>query len=365
MPASRILAILLITLTTAFASAQTTTDLAPYLLRLEHSDAYASSCVLLQKSGAYHLELEDVENTKVFEGSLKPDELQQLLTKLTTFLDAVSQERIEEPLIVHHELLKLDIVRNNRWAEVRFLSAESQQPYRQSLEPLIHWLNDLHKLPHKELTENAGKNNCLVPTKIVLKRRSDESPVVAGAPKVPAAPPPATPSQRPPVGQPARPQSPTAILRVLQMSMKSDVAEQRCALVVTNGAYRTELRLQKKGNNRVETKIDGGQLTPQELTELQQILDARALAEIHHRKTSSLVLPMSGEMLEVEINRPAEPQDIVLSSTFNRRDIPFFYSGDGDIASALPLLKFLAEHVQNNGLGGLDPELRNDCTEAP
>lgn len=363
-PTSPILAVLLAALPTALASAQTASEVAPYLFRLQHGNAYFSTCVLLQKSGAYHLELEDVENTRVFEGSLTPEEVQQLVTRLKPFLDAVSQGRIEEPLIAHHELLQLDIARNGHWSEARFLSAESQAPYRQSLQPILRWLNDLHKQPHKELTEYAGKNNCLVPRKIVLKKRSDEPPVAEVAPN-PAASSPALPAPLPQTTQPAKPESPEAILRMSQMSMKSGMAEQRCALVLANGAYRAEKRVQKTNSSRVETKIDGGLLTPPELAELQQILGDSALAEIRHRKTSQLVLPMSGEMLELEVNRPSGPQDIVLSSTFNHRDIPFFYSGDGDIAQAQPLLKFLAEHVQNNGLGGLDPNLRNDCTDAP
>ena len=360
MALSRLLAATFVILTAAFAGAQTASDLAPYLLRLEHGNAYSSSCVLLKKSGAYHLELEDVDNTRVFEGSLKPDELQQLQNRLRVFLNAVSQRRIEKPIIAHHELLKLDSHRNGRWSEVRFLSVESREPYRQSLQPIIRWLNDLHKRPHKELTEDAGKNNCLVPTKIVLKKRSDEGTVVVADPN-----PLTSPSPAPPTEQTAKPEPLAAVLRVLQMSMKSGVAEQRCTLVVENGAYRTERRRQKTNSNRVETKIDGGMLTDSELAELQQILDAPALADVRHRKTSRLVLPMSGEMLELEIGRSSGTQEIVLSSTFNRRGIPFFYSGDGDIARAQPLLKFLAEHVQNDGLGGLDPQLRNECTEAP
>jgi hypothetical protein len=45
--------------------------------------------------------------------------------------------------------------------------------------------------------------------------------------------------------------------------------------------------------------------------------------------------------------------------------VPFFYSGDGDIQSAQPLLKFLAEHIWMNNSGGLDPNLRNGCQDAP
>lgn len=74
---------------------------------------------------------------------------------------------------------------------------------------------------------------------------------------------------------------------------------------------------------------------------------------------------MSGEMMNLQIYRASTVQDVVLSSTFNRRDIPFFYSGDGDISSAQPLLKFMTEHVWTAESGRLDPGLRNDCQSAP
>jgi hypothetical protein len=95
------------------------------------------------------------------------------------------------------------------------------------------------------------------------------------------------------------------------------------------------------------------------------VLDDPAIARIHHRKTSRAVIPMSGEMLNLQIYRASTLQDVVLSSTFNRRDVPFFYSGDGDISSAQPLLQFLNEHVWTAGAGRLDPSLRNDCQSAP
>jgi hypothetical protein len=113
------------------------------------------------------------------------------------------------------------------------------------------------------------------------------------------------------------------------------------------------------------TKITGGEITPAEILQLQQAIDGSILAKIRHRETSHLVLPMSGEMLNLQISRPSGIQELVLSSTFARRDVPFFYSGDGDISSAQSLLKFIAEHIWTNGSGRLDPGLRNDCRDAP
>jgi hypothetical protein len=147
--------------------------------------------------------------------------------------------------------------------------------------------------------------------------------------------------------------------------MKSGNARQTCVLITADGTYRAEERAQKVGNKKVTTKITGGEITPDEIVRLHQAIDSSPLVQIRHRKTSRMVLPMSGEMLNLQISRPSGVQELVLSSTFARRDVPFFYSGDGDISSAQALLKFIAEHIWTNGSGGLDPALRNDCQDAP
>jgi hypothetical protein len=342
----------------AFRSACAQAESEPYLLRLEHETMSSDSCVLLQKTGVYHLELTETGDTKVFEGALNPTQLQQVSVDVEGLTEELSQRRIEEPLIVHRELLKLDISNHGRWSEVSFLSTESQEPFRQSLQPLIRWLNDLHKLPHKEVSEDAGKNNCLAPTKIALKKRGDGLQSASGTSNV-GANAPAQPSARAPSRAPA------ALLRLDSLGLKSSTYFQNCVLVLDDGSYRTEDRSQKNGSKKVDTRINGGKLTPIEISQLQEILSTSALAEIRHRETSRLELPVSGEILELKIPRPSGLQDIVLSSTFDRPGIPFFYSGDGSIARAQPLLNFLSEHVTAKTFGSLDPQLRNGCTEAP
>ena len=334
---------------------------APYLLRMEHTSLESRGCVLLRKTGFFHLESDNGESTKVFEGMLDADKLARIQHDLqASQLEALSQEQIEEPLIRRSDYLRLDISRDDHTQELTFRSAESQERYRQLLQPLIRWLNDLHKVPHKELSEDAGKNNCLPPSKIALKKRSDEVPSghasAVGKNSAPAD------SSKP---ADAKPEPVPILLQLGSLSMKAHGARQACVLVVGNGLYRAEQEEQKEGSKRVETKITGGQFTPEELSQLQQLLDASAIAGIHHRKTSHMTLPMSGEMLNLQIYRTSGLQDVVLSSTFNRRDIPFFYSGDGDISRAQPLLNFLTEHVWTAGSGRLDPKLRNDCQSAP
>src|SRR5207248_2668733 len=152
---SSILKLFLFTLAPALACAQV--EPAPYLLRMEHTSFESHDCVLLQKTGFFHLESDNGDSTKVFEGNLSRDRLRQIQSDLQEGgLQALAQEKIEEPLIRKSEFLRLEISRDDHWQELTFRSAESQEPYRRSLQPLIHWLNDLHRSPHKEI----GRASC-------------------------------------------------------------------------------------------------------------------------------------------------------------------------------------------------------------
>ena len=350
-------AFLFFVLLPALAFSQVETS--PYLLRMEHTNFESHQCVLLQKTGFFHLEVDRDGTTRVFEGTLSAKELGGLTNHLQDpQLEVLSQKQIEEPLMRKPEFLALNISRGDKGQQLVFRSAESQQPYWKSLQPILQWLDSLHKQPHKELSEDAGKNNCLAPGKIALKKRTEEAPSATTA----ASGKPAAPMDS---SNPAAPTPETTLLQLGSLSVKSHVAQQSCVLVVANGFYRAEEQQQKEGSKKVETKITGGKLTLQEVSELQELLNDPAIAGIHHRKTSRMTLPMSGEMLNLQIYRPSSVQDVVLSSTFNRRDIPFFYSGDGDISRAQPLLNFVTEHVWTAGSGRLDPSLRNDCQSAP
>ena len=358
MTVCRLLKLIPLLLTAATASGQV--EYSAYLLRLEHTTFESHQCVLLKKDGSFHLETDNRDSTRVFEGSLGAERLGRVQHALEDReLTTLSQNQIEEPLNPKHEFLQIDMSDGRHWRELTFFSAQSQEPYLRSLQPLLHWLNDLHKMPHKEFSEDSGKNNCLPPRKIALKKRGElsahESPEVRPNPAL-------TIPSKPSVTKPDRIPS---LLRVSSLGIKSHVVRETCFLVIANGFYRAEAREQKEGSRAIQTKITGGKFAAEEISQLQQLIGDPAIAKIHHRKTSRMVLPMTGEMLNLQIYRDSGLQDVVLSSTFNRRDIPFFYSGDGDVKNAQPLLKFLAEHIWTNNVGGLDPALRNDCQDAP
>ncbi len=339
----------------------------PYLLRLEHSNFEGHSCALLQTTGAFHLEVDHGDNVKVFEGAIATNDLFEIESDLNSnaFLD-LSQQQIEEPLIrARHDQLQVTIFRGDGWQDLFFRSSDSQHPFKQWLQPLAHWLDNLHKLPHREFSEDEAKNNCLPPRVIALKKRDTDAMRPPVTSKITANLLYAGPAPQPQPSQSITPQSVPALLHVYSFEMKSGSAHESCALVTDNGKYRFEDRTQKAGKP-VITKITAGQITAGELQQLHQLLDDPALAKIkHHEPPGHGDVLMMGNKLDISISRPAGVQHFILSSRFNRPDFPSFYSGDADLSTARPLLKFLSEHVENNTAGPLDPSKRNGCTEAP
>lgn len=346
-----------------FAAAQAPSI--PYLLRLDHSNFEAHSCALLQTTGAFHLEITDGDNVKVFEGAIRPDELAKIEADLNaTALVNLSQPQIQEPLIrTRHDELQVTVFRRQALQDLFFQSSDSQQPFKHWLQPLVHWLDTLPRAPHRELSEDEGENRCLPLGAIALKKRGEAASesvtpkttihVLYGGP---------TPQSQP---QPVASQAVPSLLLLNSFEMKTESAHQSCALVGENGMYRFEDRTQKTGKP-VKTKITAGQIASADLQQLHQILDDPALSTItHHEPPGHGDVPMMEDKLEIFVSRPAGVQHFMLSSRFNRPDFPKFYRGDADITAARPLLNFLSEHLENNPAGILDPTKRNDCSEAP
>src|SRR5712692_3793604 len=101
--------LLLVFFTVSVASCQITPPAYPYLLRLEHSDFEDYSCALLQRTGAFHLEVDRGDEVKVSEGTIEANQLLQIERDLNTnALVTLSQQQIQEPLIrTRHDELQV------------------------------------------------------------------------------------------------------------------------------------------------------------------------------------------------------------------------------------------------------------------
>ena len=361
----RHLIFLIITGICSFAQADSSSY--PYLLRLEHDNSEDRLCVLLQTSGAFHLEMEQGDSTRIFEGTVGTKELEHLERDLDhDALTALSQQQIEEPLMRSRDMLQINVFRTDHWQGLLFQSRESQEPFQQSVQPLIRWLHNLHKLPHQEFSEDAARNNCLPPKTIALKKRagarlagsSQPSPIIASRIV-------ANQSLRPEPPQLSRHESVPVLLHLFSSNKNAEGAHQYCVIIAENGDYRFENRTQKNGSKQVRTDVYRSRITADELQDLQHLLADPTLAEIgHHEPRGNSPVPVMGDMLDISIARANGVQKIILSSGFNRRQMGFFYGGDADLSVARPLLKFLSDHVERNKSGISDPALRNDC-QAP
>ncbi|HEX6802597.1 MAG TPA: hypothetical protein VF133_02875 [Terriglobales bacterium] len=332
--------------TAALGWAQADSPNYPYLLRLAHETDDRYSCVLLQKTGAFHVEVTTGESTKVLEGRLDERRLQVVQQELRDpFLASLEQSQIDEPLIRSQEdRLRVSIVRQDGWQDLNFQSLESRRPFERALKPLLRWMDDLHKVPHRNLTEDSGKNSCQPAKVLALKKRI-----------FPAA----QPSQAP--APSVSPDRASGLLRVYSFSLKSGSAHQQCVLVTESGKYRFEDRAQKAENKPVVTGVFTGELSSTDVQELRKLLDAPALVKLKHREPPGGRVPVMGDILNLTISRPGGDQKLFLSDGFGRQ-VGAFFGGDGPIAVADPLKKFLAQHVESNPAAiTLDPTARNNC----
>jgi len=332
-----------------------------YLVRLDHSNHEGHACTLIQASGDFHLEVDARDTTRVFEGQLNQTQIESLERSLgDSTLEKLSQPKIEEPLISNgRDALEISIFRNDHWQELRFETAESQAPFGKSLAPLLRWLTKLEKLPHRELSEDAGKNNCLPPKKLTLKRRPpalpESPPKTQGLVRAPIAVPSATAPDAAPI---------SILFGMFSFRIAQGRAHQSCMLIADDGQYRFEERVQISSTKPIRTQGSLGRLSAEEISQLRQILDSPNLANIrHHEPAGGLVVRMMGDLVRLSIRRTSGVQEIVLSS--HQHSSGYFYSGDADLGRARDLLEFLSKHVESKGSENLDPSLRNDCKELP
>jgi hypothetical protein len=145
----------------------------PYLLRIQRTTPEGVVCVLLRRDGQFHLETSHGDHTKVFEGLLPSSRLKKVQVMLDSGdLPRLPQTPSNSPgAISASEILQVSIFRMDHWQNLVFVADNLGRPVPRSLDPLLSWLDSLHKQPHRELDEDENKNNCQSPAKIELKRR--------------------------------------------------------------------------------------------------------------------------------------------------------------------------------------------------
>lgn len=255
----------------------------PFLLRLQRREYGSNACVLLRREGEYHLEQEGRRSTAVFEGTLSPAQLakvNQWLNEPT--LQHFSQKDVVVPLISrNNDQIQINILRSDHWQWLEFPDAESRKPLAFSLDPLLQWLKNLPKLPARKLSEDQGKNNCLPPREIELKRRGE-----ADSGKSPAA--------AHPESSPTEPHA-SFLLRFEVDRYGSGTAERECIVVYPDGRYHAEKSSQSGGAN-MATQVYEARLSEGKLGNVRELLEKPDLAGLHEGN-----LPQDAQAAEITV----------------------------------------------------------------
>jgi len=232
-----------------------------YLLRLERMYVEDSVCVLVRSDGQYHLERTDWDKTEVFEGDLSDSELHRLEHWVgENELFDLTQEKIVAPIFTGpKDQLSLGVNRPGYWQNLNFPAPSNWQRYRQSVVPLVQWLDELRKSKHRvKLREEQGRTNCKPPFRPVLSTRSAQKKSETVKPFV---------------------------FFVQTTSFKGKQGEKRCAVVYPDGRYHRETKSQHNGSDEVATAVYEGSVKADSMRELGAILTS---PELRNRREPQL-----------------------------------------------------------------------------
>ncbi len=276
----------------------TETAASVYLLRLERARFLQSVCVLLSGNGQYHLERHTLQKVRVFEGSLDADELRSVVHILSgDRLFNLEQKQIPDLMLKSdNDQVMLEIHRPGSWQQLVFPDSASREPFRDAMDPLLKWFEAVNKRKMHELSEEAGRNNCLPPSKPEFTQRREtqsQQPVTSTPPSANVPPP-----------------LPTYALQMFDNRMVNYQTQVSCLLVATSGAYHL-VKQSKSYNKGLSNMVLDGTLNPPELASLRAILDAPDLVNQPEEKQevevifatdsyfTRLTIPRSGKVQKI------------------------------------------------------------------
>jgi hypothetical protein len=253
---------------------------ASYLLRLERYRHREDVCVLLRGDGQYHMERHTYDTAKIFEGTIGAEELRDLVQMVSTDqLSQLRQEQIMDPMVKSDDdQLWVSVLRPiNRWQGLVFVDSASREPFRESLTPLLEWLDRMQKRKGHELSRETGENHCQPPGDLELTRRQgNESKTQSNYAPHTSASVAGSASQLAVTGGSEAPDSKKDyILRMLDTDLSGGSIEDFCLLVFPTRSY--HFVKQSRAGGKVHSSVLDGVLPDDQLLALRNLLDAPEL----------------------------------------------------------------------------------------
>ena len=356
-----ILAGYLLTARPAFGEDSASPASPTYLLRMERGTRAENVCILVRGDGQFHLERTAPNRSRIYEGSFPASSLQELQQMLDTGeLQKLSQDQISVELVSEDlDQMLLAIRRPEHWQKLSFPTARTRKPFRNSLDPLVKWLDRVKQQPQE--VGNATPSRCMPPAEATAgqtvqssTKQSPANPYVMrmivdymstqtlsrnGAP------------------------TPTAATAI------DEKIERTCVVVYRTGRYRLEKSKQEFGG-KMRGEVFRDSLSEAQLQDLERILDAPELKGLHHPTAQAGVTVREGETTDLFIPRGEETQRLMFATYFGARTQGLGMRDqtrinvDEEVQLLRPLRKWLKQNVEEKKVPPAKDVPPTNCTVA-
>lgn len=146
---------------------------ANFLFRMARREGSKGSCILVQTDGNFRLEENHYNSTRVFQGTLSADHLAALNSLLagSEFQQLLPEAVSSSLLPTGIDETLISVPRNGRWVSLRFINGLSSDRNRPLQGKFLKWNDAATRNPHRRLSEESARNNCLPPDQVELKTR--------------------------------------------------------------------------------------------------------------------------------------------------------------------------------------------------
>jgi len=342
-----------------------------YFLRLERGTRSEDVCVLVRSDGQFHLEriAPGVFQRRIYEGTFPADQVAQLRQMLDNDkLKSATQQQIKMELVNEdQDQLLLAINRATGWQTLHFPSGASRKPYKDSLDPLLKWLDrakqQQHAIPY------AVANRCIPPEGV---NGQSQTASASSNPSTNGAAAEIKGSEKNPYlvrwvedYTSTSQQNTTSIETMRKVSVDAEV-ERTCMIVYNSGKYRVE-KTKQLLNDKPRSQVFLNSLSQGQIGELKQLLSDPQVANLEHTTDAVVGGIREGDIINLDIPRAQRTQVLSFATRFGVRTQAIGMKDnlttqvDEELNNIKPLRKWLKSNVEDKKGSAAKDEAANTC----
>jgi len=334
---------------TAINSGQVPLREAQTLLRIERLQSGEAVCALIQEDGTYRLEKLVRAKGDMYAGTTAPDQVDLLRRILAeTDLRKLSQESIKGDMMTDTlDSLDVAIWRERGWQVLSFRNPSSRRPFKDALDPLLKWFQDLQKKRPSSTKIDGPATRCLPPKEL---QAQNQAPVEEALPS-------------PPVTVPFEP---VYLFRFESSEVSRGILSSTCTVLFSDGTYHLEKRTQSVAGSKTDRGYRG-RVNMDSLASLKNLLDSpdltNAVSDRGNRQWAQNI-----EKATLSVPRENGIQRLEFVGEFNTLGDPKKPGGMSNLGYHTssqklldPLKRWMNQHINRQEGGTGADETVNDC----